>query len=341
MRKTLTTALVGVLLATTASTGAWAWGATGHRMISEMAMDLLPNEMPAFLLTEDVADIVGELGREPDRYKGAGQTHDFELNPGHYVDLDDAGRIMGSPTLAELPPMISRRDYDAALNLVGTNQYTAGYLPFTLVGGYQQIRESFAIWRGLVAAEASATSAEEAARFALDRQIREMLIIHDIGIWSHYVADATMPLHLSIHFNGWGNFPNPNNYYTGNDLHARFEGTFVAANIAADEVAAAVPDLRPRTSDIWQETIAYLTAGYDQIIPLYELEKQGAFVVATVPPAGEAFIIQQMAAAVAELRDLIVQAWRDSQTEEFGYPTITVDRIAGGEAATGAIFGLD
>jgi hypothetical protein len=321
------------------TTDAFAWGATGHRMISEMAMEMLPDDLPAFLLGEEVPVIIGELGREPDRYKGSGQTHDQELNPGHFVDLDDEGRILGGPTLAELP--VSRSEYDAMLNAVGVNQYQAGYLPYTLVGAYQQVREGFAIWRGLVAAEEAADTPEEKARYALDRQIREMLIVHDIGIWSHYVADSTMPLHLSIHFNGWGEYPNPQNYSTARDLHARFEGAFVAANISADEVAAAVPAPRERTGEIWDITREYLLAHYAEVIPLYELEGRGAFAVENVPPEGEAFIIAQMAAAVAELRDLVVFAWQDSADEPFGYPNITVQAIEGGEDPIGAIFGLD
>ena len=40
--------------------------------------------------------------------------------------------------------------------------------------------------------------------------LRETITIRDIGVWSHYVADGTMPLHASVHFDGWGDFPNPN-----------------------------------------------------------------------------------------------------------------------------------
>jgi len=43
-------------------------------------------------------------------------------------------------------------------------------------------------------------------------RLREKITLHDIGIWSHYVGDASQPLHVSVHLNGWGNFPNPNGY---------------------------------------------------------------------------------------------------------------------------------
>jgi hypothetical protein len=114
-----------------------AWGALGHHMISSMAMELLPDEMPAFLLTEDVPFTVGELSREPDRWRDAGVTHDTERNSGYWINLDDQGRAVGGPTLAELPE--TREAYDTLARAVGRTQYGAGYLPHNIVDGWQQL----------------------------------------------------------------------------------------------------------------------------------------------------------------------------------------------------------
>ena len=51
-------------------------GATGHRMISRMALETLHADMPAFLKAANAIDLIGELGREPDRSKG---THASRL----------------------------------------------------------------------------------------------------------------------------------------------------------------------------------------------------------------------------------------------------------------------
>ena len=56
---------------------ALAWGATGHRLIGRDAMQALPDDLPAFLRTTAAVDTVGELAREPDRWKDAGAVHDF------------------------------------------------------------------------------------------------------------------------------------------------------------------------------------------------------------------------------------------------------------------------
>ncbi|RYG84403.1 MAG: S1/P1 Nuclease, partial [Alphaproteobacteria bacterium] len=66
-----------------------AWGNTGHRLIGIAAMRGLPDEMPAFLRTPGAAADVGELAREPDRWKGAGQPHDRERDTAHFIDMDD------------------------------------------------------------------------------------------------------------------------------------------------------------------------------------------------------------------------------------------------------------
>src|SRR5215469_4586130 len=72
-----------------------AWGATGHRIIGSLAAESLPPELPAFLRAPAPATTLGELAREPDRWKDAGRTHDADLDPAHYLDLDDQGRVLG------------------------------------------------------------------------------------------------------------------------------------------------------------------------------------------------------------------------------------------------------
>ncbi len=53
-----------------------------------------------------------------------------------------------------------------------------------------------------------------------------MVIIRDLGVWSHYIGDGSQPMHVSVHYNGWGNYPNPNGY-TMAKIHAYFEGEYV------------------------------------------------------------------------------------------------------------------
>ena len=104
-----------------------------------------------------------------------------------------------------------------------------------------------------------------------------MLIIRDLGVWSHYVADASQPLHVSIHFNGWGNYPNPDKFTNDRSTHAQFEGAFVRDNVTPEAILAAVPDYRDCGCSIEERTVQYLQTTLAQVVPLYRLATRGAF----------------------------------------------------------------
>ena len=110
-----------------------AWGATGHHIISSLAAQDFPADVPAFLKTADMPFIIGELGREPDRWKDSGTAHDSERDPGHFLDLDDDEKVMGGPTLSALPR--TREDFDTALRAVHQTQYGPGFLPYNITDG--------------------------------------------------------------------------------------------------------------------------------------------------------------------------------------------------------------
>ena len=301
-------------------TGAQAWGATGHRIIGELAIKALPEEIPAFLHSDDVARQVGELSREPDRWRGSGETHDAERDPGHFVDVADDLSILGGPKLDALPS--ARRDYDTALRAIGTSQYKAGYLPYAIIDGWQQIKTDFAYWRVDVAGEKSAKSDVAKAWYSRDRALHEMLAVRDLGVWSHFVGDGSQPMHVSVHYDGWGDYPNPDGFSTKHGVHLHFEGAFVHDNMSEADAAALVPTPRDCGCSIETRTAQYLSATAGEVVPFYRLEKAKAFARPTAE--GKAFAAARIAAAVAELRDMTVAAWRASEDAKVGYPPIPV-----------------
>ncbi len=170
-----------------------------------------PAELPAFLRGPEAAARIGLLSQEPDTTRNAGQPHDWDLDPGHFLDVSDDMTILGGPRLSALPP--SRRDYDTALRAVGFDQYKAGFLPYNILDGYQQLVKDFALLRAYQA------SVKNAAKFKLDAagrrdlarllSLRQMLTLRDLGYWAHFVEDASQPMHVSVHYNGWGDGPQP------------------------------------------------------------------------------------------------------------------------------------
>jgi hypothetical protein len=312
--------------------GAFAWGASGHRMIGETASRLLPLEIPEFLRDAEASRQIGEVAREPDRSRGAGEPHDNDLNPAHHIDAGDDLKIARGPELSALPP--TRERYDTALRAMGTNQYRAGYLPYAIVDAWQQLVVDLGTWRADVAGAKWAKSPAEQTWFLKDRYLREGLTIRDLGYLAHFVGDGGQPLHVTLHSDGWGNYPNLQRFSTERGLHARFEGAFVAKWIKEGDVAAHVAPYRDCGCTIQQQVADYLSASQRQVVTLYELEKAGGF--DGTNEAGKMFAAMRLAASVSELRDMIVDAWRQSGEISVGYPPIAVKDIE-----SGAVEGLN
>ncbi len=321
----------GVFTATQVS----AWGSTGHRFVGVAAMRALPDELPAFLRTPGAVAEVGELSREPDRTKGAGQPHDRERDTAHFVDLDDNGHVMNStgPTLSQLPTLKS--EYDAQLAAAGIEVNDAGYLPYAIMDGFQQLARDFATWRVLNAAEARELDPGKRAWYREDRDRREALILRDIGYLSHYVGDGSQPHHMSIHYNGWGDYPNPEGFTNSRQTHGMFEGAFIRRNARLDAIEAAMAAPSLDGFDLRTRVATYLNATLTQVVPFYRLEKAGAFAAdaegATLEP-GVAFADARLAAGAGELRDLITLAWRAAGEQSIGWPAVKVAEVEAGTA---------
>jgi len=335
MRRSLVLLLAAVLSLPPGA--ALAWGASGHRLIGRAAVRALPPELPAFLRTAEAAEAVGELSREPARSKGAGRAHDLDRDPGHFVDVSDDGTVLGGPALAALPP--TRQDYETALRAAGSDSWKAGYLPYSIVDRWQQLAQDFAYWRVLRAAELNPAWRAHRAWFRADRLRREAQILQVTGELSHFVADGSQPLHVTVHYNGWGDLPNPAGY-TKAKVHALFEGQLVRTSVRAAEVAAHMAPLQRCGCPIEARTAAYLAETNRRVLPLYALEKAGG--LAPGDPRGPAFAAVQLGRGAAELRDLIAEAWAFSATQAVGWkPVSPVDVAAGRVDPFSALYGSD
>lgn len=311
----ITTAAFGALTigALTAGT-ALGWGAAGHRMIGEVAVRALPDYMPAFLRTPQAVADIGEYSREPDRWRGAGKVSDNDRTPAHFIDLDDDGKTLAGQTLDQLPT--TRSDFDASMRAKSIDPYVSGYLPYSSVDAYQQVAKDFATWRVLSFLENRETDKARKAWYAADTKRREELIKRDIGVLSHYVGDGSQPLHVSIHYNGWGEYPNPNNF-TQEHIHSPIEGAFVSANISEDDIRANMAPYVPCTDPVMTCFTNRLKRHVTQVVPLYQLEKDGGF--KDGDPRGKAFIAARLGEGAGDIRDVILDAWRDSKAVIVGY----------------------
>ncbi len=321
-RPTRRLALLGAVAACAAlaASQAWSWGATGHRLIGQAAALALPSDTPVFLRTAAAVQQLGELDREPDRSKGGGKPHDADSDPGHFIDLTDDGHVFTSagPGVDALPA--DRNAFSEALVKADIPLFKAGWLPYSIEDGYEQLVRDLVLWRTDAAlAKNPKAPAAQRAWYAADRALREQLAIRDLGWWGHFVGDASQPMHVSIHYNGWGrDYPNPHGY-TNDPVHGPFEGPFVSANLKLSDVQTAMARApAPCTAAIQACTAAYLRATLATVEPFYQLWGAGAFTTVG-DPRGRAFAAERVAAGAAELRDLTVRAWRESAEAEVGY----------------------
>ena len=341
MRRRLAAALLAGGAAALAATQAGAWGASGHRWIAVAAVSALPADLPAFLRTAGARLTIGELAREPDRSKGSGQPHDADSDPGHYVDIDDAGHVFDAdgPAIADLPR--SRADYDLALGKAGIDPFKAGWLPYSIEDGYQQLVKDFTYWRIEDALlKRTGQPAAQRAWLAADFKERQQLTIRDLGVWAHYVGDASQPMHVSIHYNGWGkDYPNPHGY-TLDPIHGPFEGAYVHDNLSEAAVRGAMAPIAACGPAIQACTADYLMKTQSTVEPLYQLWAAGGFKPGD--PRGRAFALARVAAGADMLRDLTVKAWNASATGSIGRPPLYVrDVLAGKPAPFEALYGDD
>src|SRR5207249_653771 len=108
-----------------------------------------------------------------------------------------------------------------------------------------------------------------------DRESARANAVYVAGVLGHYVGDASQPMHMSIHYNGWAeNTPNPKGYSKDRTLHSRYESAYVNAAINEAVVATKV---RPpqRLAKVWDSIKQHLVEGFADLEPMYELEKAG------------------------------------------------------------------
>lgn len=277
----------------------------GHTMIGEAAVAHLPADLPAFMQTNSAKDEIVYLQAEEDRLKiGVAQDRAWarEWTTDHYLDIGDDGMVGGVVSLDALPA--TRDDFIKALWNAPqhVDAYSVGFAPYAILEGYEQVRADFALWR-------LATPGEKAER--------ANLTVHDIGIFAHFVGDGSQPLHMTVHFNGWGEYPNPAGYATSHTFHADYEDVFVDAHLSAADVTPLVGPAQILPDVPLAEIGRYLSKTNAQVVPLYNLAKRGAMTAGGAPDAQAALIklsAVQLAAAATMLDSLIETAWRASAT---------------------------
>jgi hypothetical protein len=173
-----------ILLALAAPRPAAAWGFEPHKLIMERAIPLLPPEIRAFF--QRFQTTIVEHAIDPDLWRTAGWEDE---PPRHFLDMD----AYGPHPFTKLP-----RDYAEAVNRYGRDFVVKnGLVPWRSAEIYGKLVEAFTQKSGY---------ARENIKFFS-------------SVLSHYVADAHVPFHAVINYDG---------QLTGQSgIHSRFETELV------------------------------------------------------------------------------------------------------------------
>jgi len=270
-----------------------AWGEEGHRYINRVASEHMPEDMPAFF--RNAGARLSFLGPEPDRWRDNKELYKAlsEVNgPDHFIDIDKPENFEALPN--------DRYLYADWLRAKGMEPKDIGFLPYTILEGYQKIQVLFRMWRD--------------PQHSAERDQIEQNIIYYAGVVGHYVADGSQPLHTSIHFNGWTTSSNPQ-LFTREPLHWRFEGEYVKAQIKPEDFSGLVKPAT-RLQDPFADIVKYLIRSYDRVPDLYRMDKTARWDANNRNADSKKFVAERLAAASQMLVNLWYTAWLGSATQK-------------------------
>lgn len=289
-------------------------------MTGRVAARALPTELPAFFRKADLE--LGFLCPEPDRWRNEQREPALRgaMDRDHVVKLE------------QLPDPLPAHRYDFFLLMsqrlrpresppFGWKEI--GFAPYAIAEQAELLTVRFMMWR-----KAGARTAEERR---IRRQI-EQNIIYVAGQLGHFVTDVGMPLHTSVHGNGWrADLPNPNGY-TGQGIHARFESDYVNAAIEERDFAPLVGPPRERLGPWLDEAMAHARASHEEVERTYALDKEHPWGKGGETPEQKRFVSERLAFSAAALRDFWLSAWLRSATLPEGNSLVQYYPV-GGRAA--------
>jgi hypothetical protein len=321
--------IFGVLALLGFSSIALAWDYEGHRAVNQLALASLPTNFPAFVRTATAQERIAFLGGEADRWRN---VQDLPLRhwngPEHYIDIEELAVYGLKPEL--LP--VFRYEFVARLALIrsqapdkfpaagGNEDRTrdlVGLLPWAIAENYSKLKSGFSC---LKAFQEDGGTPEEIAN-------AEANIVYVMGVMGHYVADASQPLHTTVHHHGWVG-ENPHQYSTNRWIHSLIDGGYLlkVGGVDLKKMQAGLRTAQPVTLDgrpakpeeMFQAGMKFILEQHKEVEPLYQREKAGKFSgEGEAGLEGRVFLQNQLMKSGQFLGDLWVSAWQQAPPDTF------------------------
>ncbi|MGA3209519.1 MAG: nuclease [Syntrophales bacterium] len=275
---------------------AFGWGKDGHLYINKVAVQKIPNELPAFLAK--AAEQIIYLAPEPDRWREASEyTLKNSQEPDHFIDLE---KLAGFGELPKGRYTYYKRLYEKRASMTQDRDdwlpESIGLLPYITIEVYDRLKVAFREYRTLQESGQSTGAVEKD-------------VVFYAGWLSHYVGDGSQPMHVTIHHHGWVG-DNPNGYSTDHNIHSDFETRFVSQNITPQGFADLV-HAPTRLEHPFEDFMDYLRESNKQVERLYQIYKNQGFEGSGSKEALE-FTNGRLAAASQMLLNLWYTAWLES-----------------------------
>jgi hypothetical protein len=299
-----------------------AWGVRGHTVANLAAVDSIPASGPVFLKSQKA--YIGHLGTIPDTWRSVSEpflrisedaNHSWYTEGFDFIKEPPCSRTEFILRVYDEYLRVSKSDPDRAklLNI----RYT-GLQAYSIMEGYERMKAGMRLYRGV--AEPGERSnigklyAPISPLYQDPAEVKQMLLT-DISFYmgwtGHYVADAAMPLHDSIHHDGWSG-DNPKGYTRDPEIHGRFESQYVDLIATSEaDVLKFVPKDARYLDDPWQATLQHSLDSRNFVEDVYRLDLRSAFKNKDDQEARE-LVYRRLAAGAAFLRDLAYTAWIDS-----------------------------
>jgi hypothetical protein len=169
MRKVLSAAAVALALYTLRPVPVGAWGFSGHKFITERAIDLLPPEIRPFF--QKFKTTVVEHSIDPDTYRTMGWV---EEPPRHFLDMDAYGPFPFKDLPHDYTEAVAKRGADFVIK--------NGTVPWRAQEVYVQLREAF-------------------KQLPVQGYARDNIKLF-AAVLSHYTGDSFQPLHAAVNYDG-------------------------------------------------------------------------------------------------------------------------------------------